>query len=446
MRVRDKFKLLFWTRLDRYYYRELIPNYAFGLGFFTFLIMLNELFYMAKYYFEYNMPFNQVLLLLLNLIPFLLSFSIPFAILPAYLLTMGRFSQDSEIVAMKSTGIPVQRILLPGLIFAVFVAIFAFNFKDKVETQSTNNYLKLKAKLMAQKPAVELKEQSFFKIGNFKISFEDIESTKTYDILHNIHVIDVSGRKTIRADKGWVYSSPENPEHYKLKFQNGTISEVVSFDDDNGKPTEHFFICSFKFLSLNTYINLPEEFYNKSPETMTIKEIKTEINKLTQKTYNDIGLYEKDKATIKKEIIIYKKKVRKEVKGLKGEALKQKKKARKQFLENQKKRIAAIDKNIDAKNKTLPVKYLLRYHEKYAMPISALVFALVSLSLGLFSARSGRGEGLGISFGIMVMFYGMKIGINTLIYKRLLPPYGEWIPNVIFLIVAIVLFVRKVRE
>ena len=80
---------------DRYFYKELIQNYLFGLLFLTVLLMFNQLFILSKLFFEFNVPFDQVLALLMNQIPFVLSFSIPFAVLPGYLLTMGRFSTDS---------------------------------------------------------------------------------------------------------------------------------------------------------------------------------------------------------------------------------------------------------------------------------------------------------------------------------------------------------------
>ncbi len=446
LKFRQNFKQIFFTRLDRYFYSELLPNYAFGLMFFTFLIMLNELFYMAKYYFEYSLPFSQVLLLLINLIPFLLSFSIPFAVLPAYLLTVGRLSQDSEIVAMKSCGIPIQRVILPGLIFAIFISFFAFYFKDKVEVQSTFNYLRLKAKLMAQKPAVELKEQSNLKIGNYKISFEKIESRKDYDILYNIYVVDISGRKTIKAKTGRVFSNPSNPEHYILKFQNGTITEVLEFSDDQGIKAEHFFIASFKYLALNTYINLPEEFYNKTPETMNMKELKGEIQKLTFTAAKDIKSYKENIKQINKNTINYKKKFNTEISKLSKELKLKKRKELLTFLKKQSTQIKAIKTQIANKEQALPIKHILKYHEKYSMPVSALLFALISLSLGMFSARSGRGEGLGISFLIMIIFYGSKVGIDNLIFKRTLPVFAEWLPNLIILITSVVLFIKKAKE
>ena len=99
-----KIKTNLFSRYDNYFLQELLPNYLFGLLFFTLLLMLNELFYLVRFYIEYNVPIRQVLLLALNEIPLILSNTIPIGVLPAYLLSMGRFSIDSEIIAMNHAG------------------------------------------------------------------------------------------------------------------------------------------------------------------------------------------------------------------------------------------------------------------------------------------------------------------------------------------------------
>jgi lipopolysaccharide export LptBFGC system permease protein LptF len=89
---------------------------------------------------------------------------------------------------------------------------------------------------------------------------------------------------------------------------------------------------------------------------------------------------------------------------------------------------------------------MIKYQDKFAMPIASIVFALFSLSMGMYTARSGRGEGLGISIIIMLLYYGSKIATENLITKANLSPYLTWAPNVLFFSVGLILIINKVRK
>jgi len=437
----------FFSRYDLYFYKELIPNYLFGLAFFTFLIMLNELFFLAKYYFEYNVPINQVMLLLFNLLPFLLSFSIPFAVLPGYLLTMGRFSMDSEMVALKSCGISALRIIRPGLVFGVLIGFFAFYFKDQVEMPANMNYLQLKAKIMSQKPAVELMENQFLELGGFKLNFSRMEQEDDWQVLYDIHLIDISGRRTIEAEKGRIFSDPEDPEHYILKFVNGSMSEVNTSIGDDGKKEQHFFVASFKYLAINRFVQLPQEFYNKSPDTMSLNELKQDITERSKGIWEAVSQQDKLLQTYKKTIEDTWKNFEKDTKNETNQQVIAAKKKQSELLEQgMKQNIQQVQQVIDSYKKGLPSFQMMKFQEKYAMPVTSFVFAFICLSFGIFKVRSGRNEGLEISLLIMLFFYGIKVFIDDLVTKQTLPMYGVWIPNLIFLIVGIYMFSRKIRE
>jgi lipopolysaccharide export system permease protein len=409
--------------------------------------MLNEVFFLAKYYFEYNVPINQVMVLLLNLIPFLLSFSIPFAVLPGYLLTMGRFSMDSEVIALKSCGISALRIIRPGLVIGVIIGIFAFFFKDRVEMPANMNYLQLKAKIMSQKPAVELMENQFLELGGFKLNFSRMEQEGDWQVLYDIHLIDISGRRTIEAEKGRIFSDPEDPEHYILKFMNGSISEVNTSIGDDGKKEQHFFVASFKYLAINRFVQLPQEFYNKSPDTMSIDELKEDIAERSKGIWESIAQQEVIKKNHQKTIDDAWKNYEKDIKNETNKTVIESKKKQVELLEQGiKQNIIQVDKVIDSYMKGLPSFQMMKFQEKYAMPVTSFVFAFICLSFGLFKVRSGRNEGLEISLLIMIFFYGFKVFIDDLVTKQTLSSLGVWIPNLIFLSIGIYMFSRKIRE
>jgi lipopolysaccharide export LptBFGC system permease protein LptF len=433
----------FASRYDWYFYREIAGNYGFGLLFLTALILLNQIFGIAKLYFEYNVPLDQVLLLLFNQIPFVMSFSIPFAVLPGYLITMGRFSMDGEVVALKSCGVSVGRIIKPGLIFGIFICFFAFLFKDQVEMPANMNYVLLYMKVMSQKPAVELMENQFLELGGYKINFARMEQEGDQHILYDIHLIDIAGRKTIEADKGRLFTDPEDPSRYTLKLVDGSMSEVMKSVDDKGAKEEKFFIAGFKYLAINRFVTLPQGYVTKSPESLTYSELKKNIDEQSREIFETIKKLDADKAKIAAQIEELTAKYRKEIDGLDPAQAETK---TKNFQFNEallKNNIVGIDKNIDSFYKGLPFVHMRVFQEKFSMPAAALLFAFISLSYGLFTARSGRNEGLGVSLLVVMLYFGMKMGVAALVDNGSLPLAFVWLPNLLFLTAGVVLFARK---
>lgn len=58
--------------------------------------------------------------------------SLPLAILLASLMTFGNLGEFLELTALKSSGIPLQRIMMPCLRFASLLAVGSFFFADYV--------------------------------------------------------------------------------------------------------------------------------------------------------------------------------------------------------------------------------------------------------------------------------------------------------------------------
>ena len=469
----------FYTSLDRYFYSQLLVNYIIGVLFFSSIIMINELYYIIRYYFEQNVPLFHVMSMFGALVPFLISFSVPFGVLPAYLLLMGQLSQDSEIVAMRACGISQFRIMLPGIVFGIMIMIFAYNFKNTVETASNAYYLQLKGKVLSQKPVVQLMDNVFLNIGTVQLSFESTSQVEgSDDILHNVYAVDVENRRTIRAQEGRIYVSPDNPEHYVMRFLQGDINEIATktntttntmtnITDENTDPLntniqavetnstisielkEEFYLSSFGSMTLHNYVWLPGDGYYEGPDTFTFKDLKKqidtkEINIQNRKSYETII---SNKTVIDRLANL----VRFNKKSIYAMAEDEKDLiAISNFMEtNLDLLTTTVKNNVIAQKKArteLPNYDLMKLYDKLALPAIALVFAILSLPLGMFSARSGRGEGLSISLVVVLIFYGFKSAIENSISQNKLPPELVWIPTICFGIIALVLYIRKLNE
>lgn len=119
-------------RVDRLVIGELFGPWAFGVAIFTVLIMAGSfLFELTRYLSEGVSP-AVVAQLTVLLLPGIMAKTFPMAVLLATLLSFGRLSGDSEIVALKAAGISVERMMVPVGVFGALVFLLSFGFNELV--------------------------------------------------------------------------------------------------------------------------------------------------------------------------------------------------------------------------------------------------------------------------------------------------------------------------
>ncbi|SEN32502.1 lipopolysaccharide export system permease protein [Sphingomonas gellani] len=67
----------------------------------------------------------------------LIAFAVPYSVLLGTILTLMQMNQNSEIIALKSSGLSAHQVLAPLLLASVGVALASFAFNDRVVTRAT---------------------------------------------------------------------------------------------------------------------------------------------------------------------------------------------------------------------------------------------------------------------------------------------------------------------
>jgi len=99
--------------LDRYIAREVASHALLGLAVFTFVLFIPQLVRLMDLVVRHSQGLGTVVVLFLCLLPPVLIFAVPMAVLVGVLIGLGRFSADSEIVALHACGISLRRLLFP---------------------------------------------------------------------------------------------------------------------------------------------------------------------------------------------------------------------------------------------------------------------------------------------------------------------------------------------
>ncbi|MEL6224294.1 MAG: LptF/LptG family permease [Cyanobacteria bacterium J06626_14] len=119
--------------MDRYIATELFYPFLFGVGAFSSLgVSVGALFELIRRVSEYGLPLSIAFRVFLFKLPEFISYSFPMSVLLATLITFSRFSSDSEMVALKASGISVYRIIAPALVMSVLVTGLNFLFNEAI--------------------------------------------------------------------------------------------------------------------------------------------------------------------------------------------------------------------------------------------------------------------------------------------------------------------------
>jgi LPS export ABC transporter permease LptF/LPS export ABC transporter permease LptG len=103
--------------LDRYILREVVPPFFVGLLLVVFVLLMNQVLLLTELFIDKGVAAAEALRILGLLVPSILVFALPMAVLMGVLGGVSRLSSDSEVVALQSLGVGPRRLGRPVLVF-----------------------------------------------------------------------------------------------------------------------------------------------------------------------------------------------------------------------------------------------------------------------------------------------------------------------------------------
>ncbi len=215
------------TIIYRYIFKEMIPPFVISLIFFTFVFLMAEMLKVINMVVNYDVGVLAVLLMLAYSTPYFLTFVTPMSIMMAVLLTFLRLSSDNELIALKTSGVSVYRLLSPvmsfcllGYMLTLFMTIYGMPWGRLAVKE-------LVYKAVLSNLAVGLKDRTFnddFKNVVLYVSKINPKNKEFQDIFiedkrsQNIVITTV-------APKGELVSDPDK-HVWLLLLYNGTTYQV----------------------------------------------------------------------------------------------------------------------------------------------------------------------------------------------------------------------------
>ncbi len=181
--------------LDRYILRQLIAVTFLGVLSLTLLMLLGQLFKeLHALLVESGAPPSIVIDFILQVIPFSLTFSVPWGFLTAVLLVYGRLAADNELTSMRMAGLSLWRLSAPAIGLGIALSGLCYYINIEVAPKSKNAMSELVTKAAMDNPRALLRSsQNATKLDLFQLYIEGRDGDK----LMGVHIFPM------RAENGF---------------------------------------------------------------------------------------------------------------------------------------------------------------------------------------------------------------------------------------------------
>ncbi len=360
--------------IDRWLLGQIIPPMIFAISAFTVIsLSVGVMFDLIRKIVEYGLPILKALQTLIFSLPSFLVLSFPMAVLLATLLSYGKLSANSELLALRSLGITTSRIISPAIAVSIFMTGLTFYFNDNLV------------------PASNKLAESTLRSG-IGSSFNQGKSKNNIIFSRKGSRIDPNNNPTkINTFLTHIF--------YASRFENNIMQEVTVLDFSRVNIKQTLTASSAIFDKENSswvFTDGNIVSTNSIGQTTSIN-FKQYIYPFTEGPL-DLAKVPKDASDMSLKEALEAERIYKKIGNLKEIR-----------------------------------KIQVRIQEKFTLPCACLVFGLIGSILGSQSRlRSSKSQGFGLSVILILVYYVMSFIFSSFGVKGLLPPIiAAWFPVVI---------------
>ena len=438
-------------RLSRYITAEFVGPFIFAFVVITLVLIVDFVPEVVKLVVKKKLDVWVIIQVFVLNLAWMLALSIPMAVLSGTLMAFGRLASDSEVLAMKASGISPARILWPILVVSAFLGIGLTYFNNDVLPDANHKARQLMSDIRRTRPILEIKENVLadqipgyhLLVRHLNYRTSEISDVAIFD--HKTRqtprtITAKNGRLAFSADgntlivdlnDGEIHESdPQAPDKYRrMTFDHQTF--YLTGVGSDFEPSESDFRTDREKSSAEMREDIAKwRALVLSHESEITKRVAEAIDRLGKPadsvTRARWATYPStphppvaDSAAIAAAINVNSRVLTRITQEIRG-------------AENQ-------NRLIDT--------FLLEIHKKYSIPAACVVFVLIGGPLGILARRSGIGVGLGMSLGLFVLYWVFLIGGEDLSDRGFVSPaVAMWSANVLIGIVGLVLLWRVVRD
>jgi LPS export ABC transporter permease LptG/LPS export ABC transporter permease LptF len=234
--------------LDKYVVNEFLNIFFLVLAGFVVLILVFTVFDLLKDILSHDIGWTTVGEYLVNLAPSMLYQITPLAVLIAVLVTFGVLNRNSEIIAMKASGISLYRLMVPILSIAAILSLSLFLFDQYYLPQANRKQEALRNIIKGKPPQTVLHPEQNWIFGQphpgepdriFYYQFFDPERKE----FANLSLFEFNSSTFSLTRRIFAARAVWNPETASWSFLNGWQRDI---DGANVSEYREFLKTSFE--------------------------------------------------------------------------------------------------------------------------------------------------------------------------------------------------------
>lgn len=421
--------------IGRYIATEYVINFLVSFFFFFVMFLVNQLLVMAGTLLEKRIPLSSVTKMLFYYTPYLIGMTFPFATLVGCLMSIGRFSSDNEIQAIRASGLRYTHIFRPLLIVSLFLFAVSLTMNSYFMYVSAKKRNQLMFDIAYSQPELIINPNSNTAHGEMVIYAGDIKDSQIKDLV----IIDKdssNNRRIIMAEEAKLMASSKQKGVTEVE-----MSRVFAHSVPLRTRDEFDFIQAQK-MSYNILIDEGSgiSISSISDQDKTLWMLLREIKELNVKQR------ERTTANIEKEL-----KTRYHLRLAYDEMVDadyyqpQFRSTSTNFLQTR------YESLLSCRIKEMRNEFLNRkqseIHKKLFMPVGCIAMTILAFPLGMFAKRSGKS--VGFILGVMISgIYWFLFMIFFILSRRVewAPPSILWVPNLLICTIGYVLYLFRIRH
>jgi len=370
--------------LDRYIAWELIGPFLFGVGAFSSVgVAVGAVFELVRLVAESGLSLEIAVRVFLLKLPEFIAYAFPMSALLAALMTYSRLSSDSEILALRSVGVSVYRLVFPAVLMGLLVTGMTLMFYELfVPAANYEASITLERALDRQKPP-------FRQENILYTEYDDIE--------------DENGEER-EVLMRLFYAEQFNGEQMQGltivdRSQRG-VSQIITSEAATWNPAQN----TWEFFNGTMYLIDPDASYRNIVrfEHQTLELPRAPLDLAERgRDYNEMNLAQS---------------------------------------------LAYLNIIRHGGDEQKIQKLKVRIHQKVAFPFACLVFGFVGAALGTRPQTSGRATSFGISVVVIFCYYLCYSITGAMGQVGILSPFmAAWLTNFLGLGTGIGLLVKVAR-
>jgi len=392
----------------------------------------------------------------------LVPMAMPLAVLLASLMTFGNLAENLELLAFKSSGISLVRIMAPVMVISAFLSISAFLFANYVMPVTNLKMRSLLYDIQQQRPELTIKPGVFdntLEGYSIRIGDRDSKTSLLKDILIFDHTEKQGNVRVTVADSGYMKMTADeknllltlyNGNSYnELQKQKKEDRHVKSYPHRRDRFEHQEIIIEMTGFGLN---RTDDKLFRNSYSMLNISQLQHFEDSLEQ----DLGIIlDKFEGTIDrsltgkpKDLLIKWSHIRKDSTEMeKADTAKEVMhihvdSAFSQLTKLEKRRAISLAINFARSNKSVTTsnvgtadwkisrlrRYQIEIQRKFTLSILCLIFFFVGAPLGAIIRKGGLGMPVIVSVLIFLIYYVISMMGEKFVRENILPPFaGMWI-------------------